>query len=94
VKTQQQQSGNLNCSAVAFGLSGKYQLAEGLPGDPLAGDFWKIQLQSPNAIVDLGVLGEQTNQADGLADDPMPDVVMIIHRRPGKKSFLVNQIGG
>jgi len=92
VKTQKQQPGNLDRRAVAFCFSGVDKLVEGTFGDSLAGYLGKIEFQSPNPVVDPGVLGEQADQADSLTDDSVPDVILVIHGGMGEEPFLVDQI--
>lgn len=60
----------------------------------MAGYLGKIEFQSSNPVVDLGVLGEQADQGDSLADYPVPDVILIIHGGIGEESFLMHQILG
>lgn len=58
----------------------------------MAGYLGKIEFQRPNTVVDMGVLGEQADQADSFAYDPVPDVILVIHGGIGEEPFLVDQI--
>lgn len=58
----------------------------------MAGYLGKIEFQGPNTVVYLGVLGEQADQGDSLADYPVPDVILIIHGGIGEEPFFVDQV--
>jgi len=58
----------------------------------LAGYLGEIEFQCPNPVLYPGVLGEQADQADSLADDPVPDVILVIHGGIGEEPFLVDQV--
>lgn len=42
--------------------------------------------------MNIGVLRKNLNEIDCLSDDPVPDVILVIHRGMGEESFLVDQI--